>query len=309
MAVYGYFKKQIILELPGKKKACWVSLSKPVVDSSSRDAFFLEAMREFVSTQLDDSKYAFELVAPTGTGKTTISTVILAEILCKKSKLAGEPHSLTLIQPTRLAAMMTLETLKTKFETMGLLRNIAMSLVMGTGTGQQDNKSISAKATRYLTLVVGTAGKFNVERQFGRSVKNNYPDYLIIDESRIRTDATILHSIVRSSDREVFRRNPIGERGVGKTRILHMTAIPVSGLNFHRLCAGKNLSATGSAITDYTLEKWDKNIESTHYCLALPRRDVVGWGQSYAIARDTLDRNGSILFLDSKKASDTMARA
>lgn len=185
--------------------------------------------------------------------------------------------------------MMTFETLKVKFETIGILRNIAMSLVMGTGAGQQDNKSISAKVTRHLTLVIGTAGKFNFERHFGKSVKNSYPDYLMIDKSHIRTDATILHSIVRSSDREVYRRKLVGEKGSGKTRILDMSATPVSGLGFHRLCSGKNLSATGSVITDYTLEKWDKKMETTHYCLTLPRRDVVGWGQSYAIAKDTLN--------------------
>lgn len=120
---------------------------------------------------------------------------------------------------------------------MGILRNINMSQVMGTGAGQQDNKNISAKATRHLTLVIGTTGKFNVERQFGKSVKNSYPDYFIIDESHKRTNATILHSIVRGSDREVYRRKPIGESGTGKTRILHMSATPVSGSGFHRLCA------------------------------------------------------------------------
>lgn len=113
VAVYGYFKKQIMLKLPGKKKTCWVSLSKPVVDGSSRDAFFLEAMKDYVTTTLDGSKYAFELVALTGTGKTTISTVILAEMLCKRARLIGEPpQCLTIIQPPRLAAMMTFETLK-----------------------------------------------------------------------------------------------------------------------------------------------------------------------------------------------------
>lgn len=257
VAVYGYFRKQIMLELPGPKKACWVSLSKPVVDDASRDAYFMEAMKEFISTDLDETKYAFELVAPTGTGKTTISTVILAEMLCKKSRLTGNPQSLTLIQPTRLAAMMTFETLKVKLETMGILRNVHLSLVMGTGAGQQDNKSINAKATRYLTLVIGTAGKFNVDRPFGKSVKNSYPNYLIIDESHIRTDATILHSVVRSSHSEVYRRKPTGAVGTGVSRILHMSATPVSSGGFHRLCSGRNLSSTGNAISDYTLDKWD----------------------------------------------------
>lgn len=114
---------------------------------------------------------------------------------------------------------------------------------------------------------------------------------------------------MRSSHREVYRRKPIGAVGAGVSRILHMSATPVSSGGFHRLCSGRNLSSTGNAISDYTLDKWDKKMADTHYQLSLPRRTVVGWGQSYAIAKDTLNKNGNILYLDSKKACEAMAKS